>query len=221
MSNDQIQINYQFQIIQFVIGNWKFICHWKAHPIYSQYPDYLERCAEKDQLPIEQVYQERDLSFENNLDNVFTYAMVNDACCIPEFTREYNPESLYFLGIDTASTGNDYFVCTVIEQEDEGQYRLTDWYRARSGSTNTHLFEVGKLIKKYKPHRVAIEVNAGGQNYFDLIQENFPSQDIKPVRTTNDSKAKMISRLCYLFERHQLRLINEKVIRDEFFRFLS
>lgn len=197
----------------------KFICHWKAHPIYSQYSDYLERCAEREQIPVKLVYRERDLSFEDNTLNVFSYNLVEEVCCIPVLTKEYIFESSYYFGIDTAGVGDDYFVCVVLEREDDNQYRLTDIYRNRSGNTNTHLFELSTLIKKYNPYRVSIEVNAGGQNYFDILAQDFPSQDIKAVRTTQDSKARMINKLLYLMEKKALRLTVDKVIRDELLSF--
>lgn len=209
------------QVITDSKSGWaKIICHWKAHPIYSQYPDYLERCAERDQIPLKQVYQERDLSFEDNTLNVFSYNLVMAVCSIPEWTKECIDGNLYYFGIDTAGQGEDYFVCTVLEKEEDSNiFKLVEMYRSRTGTIQTHLFEVARLIKKYHPYRVSIEINAGGQNYYEFLSNDFPSQDFKPVRTTQDSKARMITKLLYLLESNQLKLVNNKTVRDELLSF--
>ena len=119
-------------IIDPVSGWAKFICHWRSHPIYSLDKDYLKTCAERDQIPIEQVLRERDLSFEDNVVNVFSSNLVTKVCSIPEFTKENNGESLYYIGIDTAGIGSDYFVAIVLEKEDEDSYRLAEIYRQRT-----------------------------------------------------------------------------------------
>jgi hypothetical protein len=204
------------KIIDPVSGWAKFICHWRSHPIYSQIKDYLKVCAERDQILIEQVYRERDLSFEDNVQNVFSIKLVNKVCSIPQFTKENNGESLYYIGIDTAGVGNDYFVAVVLEQEDENSYRLAEIYRQRTGTIQSHIFEMCKLIKKYEPYKVAIEVNSGGQNYLELLQQEFLSQSFLAVKTTQESKANMVNKLLYMMENNNLRLVNHKLITDEF-----
>lgn len=204
------------QVIDPLSGWCKFICHWKAHPLYSLDKDYLKTCAERDQIPIEQVYRERDLSFEDNVQNVFSSKLIEKVCSIPQFTKENNGESLYYIGIDTAGVGTDYFVAVVLEQEDEHNYRLAEIYRQRTGTIQSHIFEISKLIKKYDPYKVAIEVNSGGQNYLELLQCEFLSQSFKAVKTTQESKANMINKLLYMMENDNLRLVNHRIITDEF-----
>jgi hypothetical protein len=204
------------QVITDNQSGWaKIICHWKAHPLYSQHSDYLQRCANRDQIPIEEVYRERDLSFEDNIENVFRFQLINEVCCVPKFTQEYIDDCLYYFGIDTAGVGKDYFVLSVLEKESNNTFKLVDMYRSRSGTTNLHLFEVSKLIKKYNPYRVSIEVNAGGQNYYDLLATEHPSTDFKAVSTTQQSKARMIMKLLYMMEKQQLKLVNDVSTRTE------
>jgi len=208
------------QVITDPKSGWaKVICHWKAHPIYSQYPDYLERCAERDQIPLNEVYRERDLSFTDNSLNVFGFQLVNETCCIPEFTKECIEDTMYYFGIDTAGVGNDYFVCTILERETENSYKLVEMYRSRTDSTNLHIAEVSNLIKKYNPYRVSIEVNAGGQNYYDQLVVVHPSINFNKVTTTQNSKANMILRLLYMMQQKQLKLVNIKAIREELLSF--
>jgi hypothetical protein len=212
----QGEINPIQTIIDPISGWAKFICHWRSHPLYSQDKDYLNTCAQRDQIPLVQVFRERDLSFEDNVQNVFSFKLIEKVCSIPQFTKENNGESLYYIGIDTAGVGNDYFVAVVLEQDDEHSYRLAELYRKRTGSIQSHLFEICKLIKKYEPYKVAIEVNSGGQNYLELLQQEFLSQSFLAVKTTQESKVNMISKLLYMMENNNLRLVNHKLITDEF-----
>jgi Terminase RNaseH-like domain/Terminase large subunit, T4likevirus-type, N-terminal len=210
------EINPIQTIIDPVSGWAKLICHWRSHPIYSQDKDYLKTCAERDQIPLSQVYRERDLSFEDNVLNVFSSKLIEKVCSIPQFTKENNGESLYYMGIDTAGVGNDYFVAIILEQEDEHSYRLAEIYRQRTGTIQSHVFEISKLIKKYEPYKVAIETNSGGQNYLELLQSEFLSQSFLAVKTTQESKANMINKLLYMMENNNLRLVNHRNITDEF-----
>jgi hypothetical protein len=213
----------QTEPIQIIIepeSNWaKFICHWKAHPEYSKDINYLETCAKRDQIPEEQVKRERDLSFEDNVQNVFPSTVVSKSCILPDFTKENNGESLYYIGIDTAGIGMDYFVAIVLEKEDDHNYKLVDLYRQRIGTIQSHLFEVGKLIEKYEPFKVAIETNSGGQNYLELLRQEHLSQEFVAIKTTQDSKANMISKLLYMMENDILKLVDTKMITNEFLSF--
>lgn len=203
-----------FQVITDKNGWAKVICHWKAHPIYSKIPNFLEYCAEKDQIPIEQVYQERDLSFEDNVMNVFSLNLVNQ-CFTLEKDEEINENAEYYFGIDTAGAGNDYFVCVILKVID-GKIYLVDYYRNRTNPTPVHVDRISQLINKYKPYRVSIETNAGGQQYYDLIKDAFPSLDLNAVNTNQNSKANMITKLLYLMELQDFLGLNQQVIRDEF-----
>ncbi len=45
-------------------GGWcKFLAHWRAHPVYSKKPDYLEGLATQKRMPASKIEQEYDLSF--------------------------------------------------------------------------------------------------------------------------------------------------------------
>lgn len=57
----------------------KFVCHWRAHPIYGALDDYLERMARKYKLSFETVRQEFDLSFTDASDNVFDFDLILEA----------------------------------------------------------------------------------------------------------------------------------------------
>ena len=57
----------------------KFICHWKAHPLYSKRPNYLEEISERFKLSREVVNQEFDLCFTDSQSNVFSLESIRKA----------------------------------------------------------------------------------------------------------------------------------------------
>lgn len=196
----------------------KFICHWLAHPLYSSIPNFLEKCSERDGIPIAEVRRERDLSFDDNTDSVFSYKVIKEALRIPDFSRERR-ESVYYMGIDTASQGTDYLVVTVLEQLGLNNYQLVDMYRKQSGSIQEHTYEIAGLFDKYSPYTVSIEVNGVGQVFYEVLSNDFPSQNFNRISTTVHNKTKMISKLLYLLEARQLGLVNHKPLVQEFLAF--
>lgn len=68
------------------VQNWiddnkwcKFICHWKAHPLYSQRPNYLEEISESFKLSNEVVSREFDLCFTESQSSVFSLDSIRKA----------------------------------------------------------------------------------------------------------------------------------------------
>jgi len=60
-------------------GWCKYICHWKAHPVYSKNPNYLEDIGSKFKLSNQVVNQEFDLCFTESNDGVFSLDSINRA----------------------------------------------------------------------------------------------------------------------------------------------
>lgn len=197
----------------------KFICHWLAHPDYSKIPNFLEKCSERDGIPVSEVKRERDLSFDDNTDSVFSYTLMKGRFYSPTFPKEYIEGGIYYLGIDTAGQGTDYFVASVIEQYGFNQYRLVDMYRKQAGTVQQHLLEVFTLIDKYKPYTVSIEVNGIGHTFYELLATEKPSQSFNRINTNLASKAKMITKLLYLLEKEMLELVEYKPLVQEFLGF--
>ena len=112
--------------------------------------------------------------------------------------------SFYYIGIDTATTGSDYFVAVVLKEEGES-YKLVYFYRKQTGTSEYHLYKVIELIDKYNPIRVSIEVTGGtGQVYLERLEITAPRINFQPIRTTRDSKATMIDRLKMAMEQGKL-----------------
>lgn len=198
----------------------KFFIHWLSHPIYGQKPNYLEDLADKKKLPIEKVYQEYDLSFSSSVEMVFSSELIKKSCVLSDYSKFFDNECDYYLGIDTSTIGNDYFVANVLKHfKEENKYFLIELYRKRKQTSEYHIFELCKLIDKYSP-KIAIETTGGvGQLYLEKLESLYSNNKFTAIHTTGDSKPLMIEKLSYCLESEKLFLVNDKILIDEFLSF--
>jgi hypothetical protein len=198
----------------------KFFIHWLSHPIYGNKQNYLEDLADKKKLPLEKVYQEYDLSFSSSLEMVFTPELIRKCIILTEYTKDFDDKFDYYLGIDTSTIGNDYFVANVLKHDkNDDKYSLVEMYRKRKQTSEYHTFELCKLIDKYSP-KIAIETTGGvGQLYLEKLESIYPHHEILAVHTTGDTKPLMIEKLTLCLESNKLELVNDKMIIEEFLSF--
>lgn len=197
----------------------KFFIHWKSHPIYGKKENYLEDLAQKKKLPIEKVYQEYDLSFSSSLEMVFSPELIRQQCTL-EYETEYDEKSDYYLGIDTSTTGNDYFVATLIKHQTiKDEYSLVAMYRKRKETSDYHTFKLCEIIDKYSPN-IAIETTGGvGTLYLEKLESIYQNHNFVNVKTTGDSKPMMIEKLKLSLESKKLFLVNDRILINEFLSF--
>jgi len=192
-----------------------FIVHWRAHPIYSKKPGYLENIRDNKGLPWEKVLQEYDLSFIDNEVTVFSTEIVRS--CISDETVESDGE--IYIGIDTSGLGDDYTVGTVI-QDCGDFYQLIDMYRKRKQTSDYNIFKLVELIEKHNPDRVGIEVTGGtGQVYFEQLTRLCPDIEFQPIKTTGETKPQMIDRLKLVLEKQKLRYPSDSPLVSELLTF--
>lgn len=180
-------------------GGWaKVLIHWKAHPLYSSNPTFLQDIHDKQKLSWEIINQEYNLSFQETECNYFKFSDI-DNCAIGNY-EDYSNKFNYYLGIDAATTGRDYAVCVVLKK-DNNKFSLVHLYRKSQQSTEYHLYNINKLIESYKPSRVAIEVTGGvGQVWYEELVKTNKYVDFERIKTTGDSKPLMLDRLKMLIE---------------------
>lgn len=200
----------------------KAVLHWKAHPIYTNIPNYLESIRVKKQLSQSAVEQEYNLSFEVSEVNVFSPDLVR-ACSIGSFRppnlykNSWSESSTYYLGVDTSTTGDDYTVAVVLECTRQSA-NLVAMYRERKHSLDYNLTHLKKLIADYQPHKVGVEVTGGvGQVYLEELSKFDSSSEFVAIRTTKDSKVSMVDRLLLALEQKYLSFPPEPIIQEEFF----
>jgi len=62
----------------------KILLHWRAHPIYGQQDDYLQRIARDSRMPLSTVRREYDLDFGESDRTVFGVDLIEKALSFPE-----------------------------------------------------------------------------------------------------------------------------------------
>ena len=196
-------------------GGWgKVLIHWKAHPIYGANPNFLEDIHEKQKLSWATIHQEYNLSFQESDTNYFTANTVKN--CVSSVNNE---DGFIFIGIDTATTGDDYCVLVVIELSIKGSFSILHLYRKRHQSSEYHLYQFNELIEKYNPVAVGIEVTGGvGQVYLEQLSKN-NFKNFQAIRTTGDSKPAMLDRLKLMIESKKFLYPSNSPIIDELLNF--
>ena len=196
----------------------KLILHFLAHPIYDKIPNYLEYRLQQDGTDWETVQREYNLRFVDSAVAVFSTDLIrNNAFGVNEGSKDNYAD--YYLGLDTATTGNDYCCLPVLKYKD-GKYSMVDIYRKRQQTSEYHLYHIGEYIKKYKPKKVGIEVTGGvGQVYLEQLSREFRDIDFEAVRTTGDSKPAMVSTMVLAMEQGKFIYPDSSPIIDEMLSF--
>jgi phage terminase large subunit-like protein len=198
-------------------GWGKVIVHWKAHPIYGSQPDFLEKIQREQKLSSEVIQREYELNFSESESNYYEFALVRN--CIAEIDYEYDKDAFYFFGVDASTVGEDYAVCAVLKLKDN-KYSLVDFYRKRKETSEYHLYHISKLIEKYKPSRVAVEVTGGtGQVWFESLQKSHWTIKFDRINTTAESKPAMLDRLKLMMESERFYYAQNSLIIDELLNF--
>jgi Terminase RNaseH-like domain len=200
------------------VGTVKLILHWRCHPIYSQKSDYLAYRKQQDGSDDEVVLREYDLRFIDSAVSVFSSNLIKQAA---EGSWEDSPskDAVYYIGIDTATTGGDY-CCAIVLKESSKGYSVVKLYRKRQETSDYHLYQIANLIEKFKPETIGIEVTGGvGQVYLEALVKQFKDRKFEAIRTTSSSKPAMISALQLALEKAVLKIPPESVIVEEILSF--
>lgn len=175
----------------------KVLLHWRAHPIYSADPNYIETIKEKKQLTDTTARQEYDLEFEHSEQNVFPAEYVRR--CADGSWESPHEDGTYYIAADTSTIGSDYTVALVGRYE-KGCIRVVSMYRKRKMTLDYHLMKIGELIREYKPIGVGIERNGVGQVFVEQLSKQHRSTQIEGLVTSRESKSEMVTRVLYCLE---------------------
>lgn len=196
----------------------KFLCHWLAHPEFSLEKDtYLEKIKRRFQLSEGAVQQEYNLNFAEGEQLVFDPQLVRENA-IAQW-EEPEEDGVYYMAVDTTLFGDDYCVTGVIKDNQDGTFSLVAMYRDRKQTNKVHIYKIGNLIKEYNPVKVAIEVNSGGQIYWENLSAEFLATEFVQIKTTASSKPAMVTKLVLSLEDNRLSYPDEPHIIKEFLSF--
>ena len=195
----------------------KFITHWKAHPVYSQIPDYLEKLKVQKQLTDSAIAQEYDLSFEESEVNVFNGDLVR-VCAVGQY-EGYQAGYQYYVGIDTSNQGDDNTVAIVIKVGNQ-KISVVNLYQANRKSMDYNIEKISEYLNHYHPVKVGVETTGGtGQVYLEQLSKVYNSTAFIGVKTTGDTKPVMIDRVVLAVEKGSLVLPKESPLYDEMLMF--
>ncbi|MBW4435369.1 MAG: Terminase-like family protein [Pelatocladus maniniholoensis HA4357-MV3] len=189
-------------------GVCKVVLHWRCHPIYSKIDKeyeggYLAYRMKQDSVDEEIALREYDLRFIDSSVSVFTSEIVNKNAVGTTETERDN-EATYYCGLDCSTFGSDYTVFTVLKFKN-GKYSLVYHYRKRQETSELHIYKIGKIIKVFKPEKVAIETTGGvGHLYLEQLSREHTNTRFEAIHTSQDSKITMVSTLVLALEKEAL-----------------
>lgn len=192
----------------------KAIVHWRAVPKYAVNPNFLQDLKASKKLTDVQIQQEYQLSFKSSELNVFEYASVM-AVVGGEFEKDKTDYSAnYYAGLDVAWMGNDATVFIILKEID-GFFSVVHLYRKKKVTSEVNLYNISKIIEKYKPFKsIGIESNNGGNFYLESLQNMFVDQTFEKITTTEQSKINMINRLILAIESKVLAIPDSIIINE-------
>ena len=200
------------------MGVLKLVLHWSAHPVYSQKKDYLAYRQQQDGTDLETVLREYDLRFVDSAVSIFSADLVK-MNAIGAFEDFKDERANYYIGIDTATTGQDYCVAIVIKEVFD-IYSVIAIYRKRQQTSEYNLYQIAQLIDLYQPQVIGIEVTGGvGQVFLEQLSKQFRGYSFEAIRTTGDSKPVMVSSLQLALEKKCLIYPQNSPLTEEMLTF--
>lgn len=197
-------------------GWCKVLIHWKAHPIYSSIPNYLEKTKKEKKLPESKLQREYNLGIPEGGGSLFLSSAV-DACAVGQW-RPPQPKRCYLAGIDPNFGGTDFYVCQIWDVT-VMPYSLCAEYRESLRSNEYNEQKTLELVDAYSPGIVAIEKNSGGAIILEQMQKKRPRLRVEPVTTSRTSKIINTDRLALATEFRQVAYPRDWVGVQEMKRF--
>ena len=185
-------------------GHCLVILHWRCHPRYQYLEQthsggYLKYRQEQAGIDNVTLHQEHNLCFAASAMAVFLAADVNRG--IQEIPKSTSQKK-YFIGVDPNFGGSDYCAAVVLALFDK-RCAVVDWYYRKKQPSQQNIFEISKLIHKYRPKNVSVEANGGGAIYAEHFQ-TLALTWVRRIHTTRESKLRNIERLNLALQRGKL-----------------
>ena len=201
-----------FQILRGDTPSVLFLTHWRAIARYANEPDFKARIIQESGISEETFAQEFDLDFsQSEAEAVFSFELIDKATS-GEWEAA-NPDGLYYLGIDSATSGADYSVAVVL-RKDGDDYQVVKLYRKQKGTSEQHLSAIADLIREYEPIATTIEKNGTGQIWIEQLSNMGLPTSIESFSTTRDSKEGLIGRLVIALERDDLSIPKSQITQE-------
>lgn len=201
-----------FQILRGDTPSVLFLTHWRAMERYANEPDFKARIIQESGISEETFAQEFDLDFsQSEAEAVFSFELIDKAT-----SREWegsDPDGLYYLGVDSSTSGADYSVAVVLKKEGNN-FSVVKLYRRQRGTSEQHLSAIADLIREYEPISTTIEKNGTGQIWIEQLSNMGLPTSIEGFSTTRDSKEGLIGRLVIALERDDLAIPKSQITQE-------
>ncbi len=175
----------------------KVIVHWKAHPIYSQIPDYLGKIKREKKLTEEKLQREYNLGLPE-LGGLLFQSNLIEKLAVGQWKKPIAKHK-YLAGIDPNFGGDDYFVLLVWDVTQK-PFELVKQYRASNTSSTYNQAMVKVILNQYQPIITAVEKNSGGTIVLENLARDCPSLRFEAVVTSAVTKKINTDRLALALE---------------------
>jgi hypothetical protein len=179
----------------------KVIVHWKAHPIYSKIPNYLEKTKREKKLTDEKLQREYNLGLPESGGSLFKINLI--PLLATGDWEEADLRNRYLVGIDPNFGSDDYF-CLQVWDISKRPYRLVKQYRKNRTSNTYNLMISVAILQQYKPIITAVEDNSGGAVILENLMARCANLRIEKVTTTGKSKIVNTDRIAFLLENQEI-----------------
>jgi hypothetical protein len=180
----------------------KVVMHWKAHPIYSQIPNYLAKVKKEKKIPEDKLQREYNLCLPAMGGSLFDMGIVLELA-IGNWIKEPISGRYYLAGIDPNFGGKDYFNLLIFDIT-EKPYSLVFQYRNNRASTTQNSDQSAVILNRFKPVISVIEGNSGGKIIHERLIVSCPSLLIESVWQSANSKVVHTDRLALAVESREV-----------------
>lgn len=178
-------------------GWCKVLAHWKAHPVYSNIPNYLEKVKNEKKINDAKLQREYNLGIPESGGSLFVEFFIN-LCAVGQW-RSPNRTRKYIAGVDPNFGGDDFYVCQVWDITVK-PYNIVAEYRANNRSNEYNEEKTLELLDAYNPIITAVEKNSGGTIVLENLIKKRPKLRFEPVLTTATTKRINTDRLALALE---------------------
>lgn len=175
----------------------KVVVHWKAHPIYSQIPDYLSKVKREKKLTEEKLQREYNLGLPE-LGGLLFQSNLIEKLAVGQWKKPIAKHK-YLVGIDPNFGGDDYFVLLVWDITQK-PFELVKQYRNNKASNTYNQMMIKAILVQYQPLITAVERNSGGTVILENLARDCPNLRFESVITSTVTKKINTDRLALVLE---------------------
>lgn len=186
---------------------------------HMSFDEYIEHRMQEYSLDRDTALQEYGLTFNSSTLTVFEEADVFSCKSqekLWEDEPDIDPEVRYLASIDPNFGGDDFIVCYVFKIKGRKKW-IAHRFRANKQPTDRSILTVSGILTTFKPFKVAIEKNSGGEVYCSRFKN--AGWDVIEHNTSAQSKSKVISQLILSLQERNIEYSFDDPLVEELLQF--